>query len=259
MDRVTSKDGTSIAYERSGDGPAVVLVGGAADDGAENAPLAAELSRHLTAYNYARRGRAESGDTAPYAVAREIEDLEALVAEAGGSAHVFGASSGGALALEAAAAGLPVGRLVVYEVPYDMAEGAERRHEEYAQTLLALLAEGRRGDAFAVAMRTWGASDDDVEGARLLPVWPGLEALAHTLPYDAACMGDNRPPARLASIGVPTLVLTGEARPGYDFFGLAADAVTALVPGAERRTVEGQGHVADPAVLGADVAEFLAR
>jgi len=110
MDRVTSKDGTSIAYEREGPGPAVVLVGGAIDDGSENAPLAPELADNFTVFDYARRGRGESGDTPPYTVEREIEDLEALIAEAGGSAHVFGASSGGGLALEAAAAGLAIDR-----------------------------------------------------------------------------------------------------------------------------------------------------
>ena len=103
--RVTSNDGTTIAYDRKGSGPAVVLVGGALDDGAENASLVPALAEHFTVYNYARRGRGASGFTEPYAVEREIEDLDALIAEAGGSAHLFGASSGGALALEAAAAG----------------------------------------------------------------------------------------------------------------------------------------------------------
>jgi pimeloyl-ACP methyl ester carboxylesterase len=118
LSRVTSsKDGTDIAYERMGSGPAVILVGGGLDDGAENAPLAPELAEQFTVYNYARRGRGESGDTLPYAVAREIEDLDALIAEAGGSAHLYGVSSGGALALEAAAAGLAVDGIALYEVP----------------------------------------------------------------------------------------------------------------------------------------------
>src|SRR5215217_3359647 len=115
--RVTSNDGTTIAYDRKGSGPAVVLLGGAQDDGAENAPLIPALAEHFTVYNYARRGRGASGFTEPYAVEREIEDLDALIAEAGGSAHVFGASSGGALALEAAAAGSAIDTIAVWEVP----------------------------------------------------------------------------------------------------------------------------------------------
>ena len=116
--RVTSNDGTTIAYDRKGSGPAVVLVGGALDDGAENASLVPALAEHFTVYNYARRGRGASGFTEPYAVEREIEDLDALIAEAGGSAHLFGASSGGALALEAAAAGSAIDTIAVWEVPY---------------------------------------------------------------------------------------------------------------------------------------------
>jgi len=124
MSRVTSKDGTSIAYDRHGSGPAVILVGGGLVDPAtgragrsENAPLARELAEHFTVYNYDRRGRGDSGDTLPYALEREIEDLEALITEAGGSAHLYGVSSGGALVLEAAAAGIAADRLAMYEVP----------------------------------------------------------------------------------------------------------------------------------------------
>ena len=118
---MTSADGTQIAYQREGSGPAVVLVGGGLDDGSENAVLMPALASEFTVYNYARRGRGGSGDTRPYAVQRELEDLAALLDAAGGKAHVFGASSGGALALEAAAAGLPINRLVVYDVPYSVA------------------------------------------------------------------------------------------------------------------------------------------
>ena len=256
MDQVRSKDGTSIAYERLGDGPAVVLVGGAFVDRSENAPLAGALAEWFSVYNYDRRGRGDSGDTQPYALEREIEDLDALVAEAGGSAHLYGVSSGGALVLEAAAAGVAADRLAVYEVPYDLAEGGSRRHREYVARLEGFLAEGRRGDAAELFMRLAGASDEMVAGARSSPMWPGLEAIAHTLPYDAACMGDNRPPTdRLARITRPTLVATGGASPdsfvagGGDFFARAADAIAASIPHAQRRTIEGQTHMADPKVL----------
>jgi len=113
MNRVTSADGTSIAYDRRGSGPAVILVAGGLDDGSENAPLATALAERFTAYNYSRRGRGESGDTPASRVEREIEDIEALIAEAGGSAHLYGVSSGGALVLEAASAGLAIRRVAV--------------------------------------------------------------------------------------------------------------------------------------------------
>ncbi|GII58588.1 alpha/beta hydrolase [Planotetraspora thailandica] len=266
MHRVRSKDGTPIAYDRMGDGPAVILVGGATFDRSGNARLAGELAKDFTVYNYDRRGRGDSGDGLPYALEREIEDIGVLAAEAGGAPHVYGVSSGGALAMEAAAAGVPMGRLAVYEVPYDVAGDAEQRHRAYAETLEALLAEGRRGDAFALFMRTAGAPDDDIAAARNSPMWAGLEAIAHTLAYDAACLGDGRPPAhRLATIAQPTLVATGGASAGTfvggggDFFGDAAAAIAASIPHAERRSVEGQTHSVDPAVLAPILAEFLGR
>jgi pimeloyl-ACP methyl ester carboxylesterase len=143
MAYVTSADGTSIAYQRDGNGPPVILIGGGLDDGSENAPLGEELAQDFTAYNFARRGRDDSGDTQPYAVEREIEDLAVLITEAGGSAHLFGASSGGMFALEAAAAGLPVGKVAVYEVPYDTADDAVHRAREYREQLAMALAEGQ--------------------------------------------------------------------------------------------------------------------
>jgi pimeloyl-ACP methyl ester carboxylesterase len=269
MSRVTSKDGTSIAYDRQGGGPAVILVGGGLDDGAENAPLVPELAGRFTVYNYARRGRGDSGDTQPYALERELEDLDALIAEAGGSAHLYGVSSGGALALEAAAAGLAVDRLGVYEVPYMVADDMARRAREYAEQLGPVLAAGRRGEALELFMRLAGSSEEDIAGARSSPFWPGLEAIAHTLAYDAACIGsDGRPPtARLARIAQPTLVVTGGVSPDAqvgmaglppDLFDRAADAIAAAVPRAERLTLAGQGHVADPKVVARTLERFFA-
>lgn len=257
MNHVTSNDGTSIAYERTGSGAAVILVGGGLDDGSENAPLAPELAGHFTVFNYARRGRGGSGDTQPYAVQREIEDIEALIAEAGGSAHVYGVSSGGALALQAAAAGVGIDKLAVYEVPYgwpppDFIERVER-----------LVAEGRRGDAVELFMRSAGSSHDDVTGAKSTPYWPALEAMAHTLAYDAACMGDGQPPAGIIQ---PTLVVAGgtsvDTREGMsgvpsDFFGRAADTIVASIPHARREILAGQGHVVDPKVMGPLLENFF--
>jgi pimeloyl-ACP methyl ester carboxylesterase len=252
MNHVTSKDGTPIAYDRQGSGPAVILVGGGLDDGAENVPLAAELARSFTVYNYARRGRAGSGDTLPYSLEREIEDLEALIAEAGGSAHLYGVSSGGALALEAAAAGVAVDRIGVYEVPYSI--GEERRWREYTEQLAAALAAGDRGGAVELFMRVAGAPEESIASARSLPVWPGLEALAHTLAYDAACLRDGRPPAAFATITQPVLVATGG---GAEFFERAGDVVAASLPNAERLVMPRQSHVADPQAVVPVLERFL--
>jgi pimeloyl-ACP methyl ester carboxylesterase len=264
MDHVTSKDGTSIAFDRQGSGPAVILVGGAFVDRSENASLAAQLAEQFTVYNYDRRGRGDSGDTLPYAVEREIEDIEALIAEAGGSAHLYGISSGGALALEAAAAGTTIERLAVYEVPYNMADDGRQRHREYAEQLQAFLAEGRRGDAAELFMRTAGATEEMIAGAKDSPVWAGLEGIAHTLAYDAACLGNGQPPTgRLARITQPTLVATGGGSPdsfvggGGDFFGKAADAIAASIPRAERQTIEGQTHMVDPKALAPVLERFF--
>jgi len=250
---VTSKDGTPIAYEREGRGPAVILVGGALDDGAENAPLVPALAARFTVYNYARRGRGGSGDTPPYAVERELEDLAALIAQAGEPAHLYGVSSGGMFALEAAAAGLPVARLALYEVPYDPSPDAGPRYDDYRERLAEALAGGRRDEALALFMRLAGSSDADIEGARSSPYWDGLEALAPTLAYDAALYGPP-PAARLAEFRQPALVVTGD---GNEFFGYAADAVADLLPNAVRRTLAGQGHVADPAVVAPVLADFF--
>jgi pimeloyl-ACP methyl ester carboxylesterase len=267
MDRVISKDGTSIAYERQGSGPAVILVGGGLVDRSENAPLAAELAERFTTFNYDRRGRAESGDTLPYAVEREIEDLDALIAEAGGSAHLYGISSGGALVLEAAAAGVKADHLAVYEVPYQTDEVFQKAWRAYVEELTATLADGRRSDAVELFMRMVGTSDEIIEGAKASEHWAGAEALAHTLAYDAACIGEGRPPTeRLAMVTQPTLVATGSAAPDpdymgevpVDFFGRAADDIAAAVPNAERVTLEGQWHMVDAKVLGPVLERFFA-
>jgi pimeloyl-ACP methyl ester carboxylesterase len=265
MNAVASKDGTSIAYERMGTGPAVILVGGAIDDGSENAPLVPELAERFTVINYARRGRAESGDTLPYAVQREIEDIDALIAQVGGSAHLYGVSSGGALALEAAAAGSSIDRLAVYEIPYNVADDWLPRWREYRDALDALLGEDRRGDAIELFMRVADTPGESIAYARGSDFWPGLEALAHTLAYDAACLGDGRPPtARLATITRPTLVATGGPHPPDAATWVvaldpAADAVAASIPNAERQIFEGQGHVADPKVIAPLLERFFTQ
>ena len=267
MKYVTSKDGTRIAYEEVGDGPAVLLVGGGLDDGSENAPLAPALATQFTVYNYARRGRAGSGDTQPYALDREIEDIANLLEVTGGSAHAFGASSGGALVLEGVAAGLPIDTAAVYEVPYCLARDMADRARAYVAQLGPLLAEGRRGDALELFMWFAGSSTADIAQARESEWWPGLEAIAHTLAYDAACMGGFRPPTeRLARIEQPVLVLTGGCSPASqggigglppDFFDQAADAIAAALPRSERLTLEGAGHMVDAKALAPVLGRFF--
>jgi pimeloyl-ACP methyl ester carboxylesterase len=253
MSRVISADGTSIAYQRDGSGPAVILIGGGLDDGSENAPLAEELAEHFTVYNFARRGRGDSGDTQPYAVQREIEDIAALIEEAGGIGHLFGISSGGMFALEAAAAGLAIGRIAVYEVPYDTADNAPQRAQEYREQLDGALARGRRADAVGLFMRLAGSSEQDVADAMNSPYWPGLEDLAHTLAYDAALYGPP-PTDRLVTITQRTLVATGGSN---DYFEQVADDVAASLPNAERQVIEGQGHVVDSKVVAAVLTRFF--
>ncbi len=254
-DRARSADGTTIAYHRQGSGAPVIMVGGGLDDGSENAPLAAELADTYTVINYSRRGRGDSTDTAPYALRRELEDLAALIELAGGPVHLFGASSGGALALEAAAAGLAVDKLAVYEVPYAIGDAGIAAWRDYAAEIGDLVADRRPADALARFMRLAGMPEDAIDAARTSPEFAASAALAHTLPYDAACLGDGPPPQRLAALDRPTLVITGDA--GLDYFGPAAEAITALLPHAEARQLSGQGHVADPRTLAAMLRDFF--
>ncbi|MFC7623143.1 alpha/beta fold hydrolase [Microlunatus sp. GCM10028923] len=256
-EQVASADGTLIAYQRQGDGPVLIMVGGGLDDGSENGPLAAELADTFTVINYSRRGRGDSTDTAPYAVERELEDLAALAAEAGSDpVRLFGASSGGALALEAAAAGLAVDRVAVYEVPYLIGDEAVRSWREYVSEVTAIVADGRPDDALARFMKLAGMGEADIDGARTSPEWAASSALAHTLPYDAACLGDGSPPQRFEGLGVPVLVIIGDQ--GRELFEPAAVALTETLPNATRRDLAGQGHVADPATLADELRGFLA-
>jgi alpha-beta hydrolase superfamily lysophospholipase len=256
MDHVTSSDGTTIAFDRLGDGPPVVLVCGGSTDRSANAPLAQQLSERYSVYNYDRRGRGDSGDTPPYAVAREIEDIDAVVAAAGGSAFLFGTSSGAALALEAAADLKGVTKLAMWEPPY-VPEGGPRPPADTAQTFTTLVDAGKRGDAVEFFMSTVvGLPDGFVAQARSSPWWPAQEALAHTLAYDATIMGDYRLPAELAaSVSTPTLVLNGDA--SFPWLGETADALVDVLPAAQRITLEGQSHDVDPRILAPALERFF--
>src|SRR5436305_2295370 len=187
MHVVTSKDWTNIAYDKQGEGPAVILVAGAlcARLSWSGPQLSNLLAPHFTVYNYDRRGRGDSGDTKPYAVAREVEDIEALIDEAGGSASLYGHSSGAALALEAALRlGKKVKKLAMYEAPYNDDAEAGRAWKEYLKQLTEALAADRRGDAVALFMELVGTPADQIEAMRHAPVWPMFEAIAPTLAYN---------------------------------------------------------------------------
>ena len=260
---VVSRDGTQIAYEQSGAGPALILIGGAFGERTTAAGLAALLAPRFTVFAYDRRGRGGSGATPTYAVEREVEDLEARIDGAGGAAFVYGHSSGAALAIEASAEGLPIGRLVLYEPPYIVDHSRTPMPPNFESRLRAAVAAGRPGDAveafWEVALQMPPAAIAD---ARKAPFWPHLESLAHTLPYDQAIVAPHqagRPlPAEWArKITLPTLVLDGGDSPTY--MRNAVAAVAELLPNAERRTIPGQGHGAPPDVMAPIVTEFLER
>ena len=259
MGRVTSKDGTAIAFDRVGKGPPLILVDGALCSRAfgPTPKLAPLLADQFTVYAYDRRGRGESGDTAPYAKDRELDDLAALLATAGGSAALLGLSSGGALALEAAAAGLPVTGVAAYEPPYVEPDG-ETRGREHPLRLQELLAAGDRGGAVKYFMRAMvGVPAPFVVMMRLMPgLWRKLKAVGHTLPYDCAVMGDfTVPTRRLAQVSVPALVMHGSKTDAR--LKRAASAVAGAVPGARSKTLDGQTHNVSAAVLAPIVVDFL--
>jgi pimeloyl-ACP methyl ester carboxylesterase len=195
MEKIISKDGTTIAFDQLGAGPALVLVAGASCDRAVDTPITDGLAAHFTVLNYDRRGRGDSDDTPPYAVAREVEDIAAMLDAAGGSATVLGLSSGAALAAEAAAAGLPIDRLVMWEPPFSTDPEQTRRAARYRERLAGLLAEDRRGDALAHFMTFVGLPAGAIAGIRQSPYWQTGLTLAHTLAYDAMIMGDSTVPA----------------------------------------------------------------
>ncbi|MGW0471936.1 alpha/beta fold hydrolase [Streptomyces coeruleorubidus] len=264
--RVVSADGTEIAFEQSGSGPAVVLVASALADRSDTTRLAALLAEHFTVINYDRRGRGASGDADAYAVEREIEDIAALIEHVGGSASLFGSSSGAVLALRAAAAGVNIDRLALYEPPFVVADGDDGPPRDLARQVTALLAQGRDSDAVKYFMtRVQGMPGIAVFFMRLMPkVWANLTGLARTLPYDIAVMGDTQQGKPLNAeewkgASVPTRVLTGGKSPAA--FQRAARAVTGILPQADHRTLPGLNHgavVMAPKKIAPRITEFLA-
>lgn len=258
MEKIQSKDGTTIALDQLGEGPTLVLVAGAACDRGINAPIAEALAGHFTVLNYDRRGRGDSDDTLPYAVAREVEDIAALLDAAGGSASVVGFSSGAALAAEAAASGLAIDRLIMWEPPFSLDPDGPRRARAYADRLDELLTADRRGDALAHFMTQVGIPEEAIAGIRHSPYWQVGLSLAPTLAYDAAILGDTTiPMGRYGKIGTPTLVLSGSESP--DFLRQAAAGAAEAIPGARHDVLPGQDHNVAGESIAPVVAAFAGR
>jgi pimeloyl-ACP methyl ester carboxylesterase len=263
MNSVISKDGTHIAYDKLGEGSPLVLVGGAFNTRTfgPNGGLAPLLAEHYTVINYDRRGRGDSTDTAPYSVGREIDDIQALIEAAGGSAYVFGISSGAALALEAANRGLPIAKLALYEAPFVVDDTRAPVPDDYFERLQAMVASDRRSDAIRLFMRQGvGVPAVFVAMMRIMPAWSKLKAVAPTVIYDAAIVDDYQkgrplPTDRWTSVTMPTLVAVGGKSP--DWMRHAMSGLAQVLPNAEHRTLEGQTHIVKPEALAPVLVEFF--
>ena len=258
-ERVVSRDGTPLAFERLGHGAPVIVVAGALQGRSTYRPFAEELSRHVAVLNYDRRGRGDSGGTPPYAVEREVEDLDALITAAGGTASLYGHSSGAALVLHAAARGLPIDTIVLHEAPFGSGSEEERRAEqEEADRLAALLAQGRRADAVALFYASMGLPPE-VAGA--MAEDPAQVANAPTLlsdPFEITSersRGGRTPAEQAAGVTVPGLVLAGGASP--DWMLDASRQLAEALPDGRLRVLEGHGHVVPPEILAPLVADFV--
>jgi len=256
MEHVTSSDGTSIGFDRLGAGPPVILVSGGSVDRTSNAGLAEQLASNFTVFNYDRRGRGDSADTLPYDEDREIEDIDAVTQAAGGTASLYGSSSGAALAMDAAARLDGIARVAMWEPPFPP-EGDPRPPADTAQRFHDLVEAGRREDAVEFFMaRVVGLPPEFVQGARQSPFWGATVALAHTLEYDARIMGDySIPTDRAAAVKVPALVIAGGA--DFPWIRRTAEELAAAMPDGRARMLDGQGHNVDPAALAPVVVEFF--
>lgn len=261
METVTSADGTTIAFERLGSGPPLILLPGATCTRGVLAPLAGALAEHLTVLNVDRRGRGDSDDLAtpaPYVLDREVEDVAALVAAAGGSAAVYGHSSGAGVALHAAAADIGISRLVLHDAPYRL-PGDEQASRDWHVQLHEMLAEDRLGDAIARFMQMVGVPPPVLEGMRAGPGWPAMEAVAPTLAYDSVAMGDREggqvPGDVLSRVAVPALVLVGGR--DHAFMVDVARQLTDGLPAGQLEQLVDAGHDAGPDLVAPPLLSFL--
>lgn len=263
MKKATSKDGTTIAYDQTGKGQKVILVDGALcyRSFGPMPGLSKLLEPNFTVITYDRRGRGDSSNSKPYALEREIEDIEALIQEAGGQVFLYGISSGGALALEAAIKlGSKIKKLAVYEPPYNSEEAAKQEFKQYKKNLADALAANRRGDAAVLFMKLVGNPPEMIEGMKQSPAWPVFESVAPTLAYDADALGADRsvPVDRVAHVRVPTLVMDGGANHEVmPFMEKTAKALAKAIPNAQHRTLEGQTHDVSLEVLAPVLIEFF--
>lgn len=266
MYSLTSKDGTKIAYDKVGQGPALILVAGAFSyrKFPGQVKLAKLLSEQFTVYNYDRRGRGDSGDAKRYEAAREIEDLQAIINEAGGSAYVWGLSSGAVLALQAAAKGANITKLALHEPPLVVNEEGHKPPKDFVMQVNELIADNSRAEAVKYYMtKGMGAPSFIVSMMRMMPgVWSNLMAVAHTLPYDAALMDgymDGNPlPAKLwSTVTIPTLVLEGKESPVALRNG--AKALASVLPNAQLRSKKGLGHTKklDTKIISSELTAFF--
>lgn len=263
MKTVTSKDGTTIAYDQAGTGPALILVGGMFEQRAmesDTSKLAVFplLTQNFTVYHYDRRGRGDSTDTLPFAVEREIEDIEALIDAAGGSAFLSGISSGASLAFEAALKlGNKVKGLAMYDPPYNDDADSRQSWKVFRQDLQQAIAEGRRGDAVGLFMMVTGAPPEAVDGMREYPIWSMFEAIAPTIAYDAAAVGEEAavPVERAAGLKTPTIVMNGGET--YPFMPVAGEALAKAIPNVRYRVLEGQVHEVEPEAIAPVLIEFF--
>jgi len=262
MGTVFSKDGTTIAFEKSGDGPPLILVDGALchRESGPSRPLAAELAKDFTVYVYDRRGRGSSGDADLYEVDREIEDIEALITEAGGSAHVYGISSGAMLALEAVERGLSVTKLALYEPPLVVDHTRPPVPADFPGQLSKLVLSNRRAQAIRLFM-TKGVRVPSIFVAimPLMPAWSKLKAVAHTLPYDLSFVGPYQQGEPLPTdhwrTTTKTLVVDGGKSPVWMRNGVKA--LAEVLPNAEHRTLPGQTHIVKPKALAPMLTAFF--
>jgi pimeloyl-ACP methyl ester carboxylesterase len=261
-EKTTSADGTEIAFDRAGQGPPLVIVGGAWNTRQSGAELVGQLADSFTVYTYDRRGRGESGDKPPYAVEREVEDLEAVIAAAGGSAALFGHSSGGALALETTARSVSVSKLAMYEPPYIVDGTRPPLADDYIEHLEELVAAGERREVVAYFMtEAVGMPAEMVEPMLDSPMIEAMEPVAHTVSYDGRVMlrgsmnGGPLPAEWRDSVTVPTLVMDGGNSP--DWIRNTSRALMQLLPDVSYRTLEGQDHAASAEALGPVLERFL--
>ena len=254
-----SKDGTTVAYDKKGRGFPVILIDGAlcSRDMGPMPGLSELLSPECTVIHYDRRGRNDSGDTAPYSVEKEIEDIDALIKTAGGEADLFGISSGAVLAMTAVSRGLAVRKLAIYEPPFSVDKNAHITPADSEAKLKKLISNNDRSGAVKFFMKDMvGLPAIFAYVMRILPVWSKLKRVAHTLPYDAAVMGDfTLPRDMISSIKIPTLVAGGEKSPG----GLksAVRAVAGIIPNNKFEELKGQTHNVSPKVLAPVLIQFF--